>query len=167
MARASPSIVISHWYHLLDGLQTSSLDFYAATEQAISRRKVPGARTLRVDWKEGGLFSARREYLRVRRKKLVFDICAAPFGPSFFVSWWLGELPSAILALLSSIPIAGVLFERYLRPKTYYEIDTALRFQEAIHGGVMEVVDQMSKARGLRILSVLERKPVLREFYQR
>jgi len=163
MARASPATVISHWYHLLEGLQTSPQGFYAAVEAAIQRRQVPDAYTQRIDWKEGGLLSARREYLRVRRKKLVFDICGAPFGPSFFVSWWLGELPSGFLALLASIPVVGLLFERYLRPRTYYQIDTALMFQESIRAAVMDVVDNMSKAKGLRLLSVLERNPVMRD----
>ena len=32
--------------------------------------------------------SAKREYLRMQRGKYAFDICAAPFGNGFFVSWW-------------------------------------------------------------------------------
>jgi hypothetical protein len=167
MARAAPAFVISHFYHLLEGLQTSPKGFYAAVERSIRSRQIPDTRTSRVDWKEGGLLSARREYLRVRRKKLIFDICAAPFGPSFFFSWWLGELPSPIIGLLMGIPFLGVLIERWVRPKTYYQMDTALMFQEAVHAAVMEVVDQFSKAQGLRILSPLERKPILREFARR
>ena len=167
MARAKAGYPISHWYNLFEGLQASPQEFYARVEGAIQNRQVPDAQTVRVDWKEGGLLSAKREYLRVRRKKLVFDICGAPFGPHFFVSWWLGELPSGFVALLSSIPVVGGFFERALRPATYYQIDTALMFQEAIRSAVHEVVDEMSKAKGLRMLSILERKPVLREFYQR
>ena len=60
-----------------------------------------------------------------------------------------------------------LVFERFLRPTTYYQMDTALMFQEAIRYAVNDVVDQMSKAKGLRVLSILERKPVLREFFQR
>jgi len=167
MARASSPVVISHWHHMLEGFQSSSVEFYRAVEEALRRRQVPEVRTSRVDWKEGGPLSARREYLRVRRKKLVFDICAAPFGPSFFVSWWLGELPPRILALIASIPLLGLAVIPFFRPRTYYEIDTALMFQEAVRLAVQEVVDEMSKARGIRLLSLLERAPVLRELYQR
>jgi hypothetical protein len=162
MARASPSIVISHWYFLFEGMQASPREFYAAVELAIQTRQVPDARTSRVDWKEGGLLSARREYLRVRRKKLVFDVCGAPFGPNFFVSWWLGELPSPIVGLLMMIPVIGLFVERWVRPRTYYQIDTSLMFQETIRSAVNQVVDDMSRAKGLRILSPLERKPELR-----
>ena len=44
-----------------------------------------------MDWHEGGVLSAKREYLRVTRQKLAFDLCAAPFGTGFFFSWWVGE----------------------------------------------------------------------------
>lgn len=167
MAKASPSIVISHWYYLFEGMQASPKEFYAAVERAIETRRVPDTSRSRVDWKEGGLLSARREYLRVRRKKLVFDICGAPFGPNFFISWWLGELHSAFFNFIVLIPIVGLLIERFFRPSTYYQMDTALMFQEVIRGAVLEVVDDMSKAKGLRILSPLERKPELRQFFRR
>ena len=39
------------------------------------------------------LASANRQYLRMHRGKHAFDICAAPFGNGFFVSWWLTEPP--------------------------------------------------------------------------
>lgn len=163
--RASPATVISHWYHLTEGLQTSPLEFYGAVEQAIATRQVPDVKTLRVDWREGGVLSAKREYLRVRRKDLIFDVCGAPFGNAFFVSWWLGERSWA--ATLASLPVVGILFAWLVKPGTYYKIDTALMFQESIHSAVLEVVDGLTEAKGLRTLSDLDRKPILREFYRR
>ncbi len=38
-----------------------------------------------------------RIYQRIGRKKLVFDVCGAPFGKGFFVSWWMGPLPNPVL----------------------------------------------------------------------
>ena len=38
----------------------------------------------RIDHREGGILSAKREYLRVRRKELIFDICARPLDPAAF-----------------------------------------------------------------------------------
>jgi hypothetical protein len=54
-----------------------------------------------------GLLSAKREYLHVRRGKLAFDICGAPFGTGFFLSCWLAEMaPSwGLLYLAATIPI--------------------------------------------------------------
>lgn len=154
--------VISHWYHLIEGLQTSSKDFYAAVEQGIGQRQLPDVRLSRIDYKEGGMFSAKREYLRIQRKEYIFDICAAPFGTGFFVSWWLGEAQGC-LEILAEIPFLNIV----IRPGTYYKIDTALMFQESVHLAVMEVVDAVTTAKGIRALSEAERKPILHQFFQR
>jgi hypothetical protein len=154
--------IISHWYHLTEGLQCSSKAFYDAVEQAINRRKLPDVHVSRVDHFEGSLFSSKREYLRVRRKEHIFDICAAPFGPgAFFVSWWLGEMPTGCLAILAPF------LSRFLRPITYYKLDTALMFQESVHAAVLEILDGATKAKGLRALSEMDRKPILSGFFSR
>lgn len=167
MAHTSPELVISHWYNLMENFQASPKEFYASIEAAIQRRGIPDAKTSRVDWQEGGMFSAKREYLRIRRKSHIFDVCGAPFGTGFFVSWWLVEVPSGLFALLAEIPVIGLLFRPFITPATYYKIDTALMYQSAVHTAVLEVVDEMTKAKGIRALSELERKPILRDFYTR
>lgn len=167
MARHAEMIVFSHWYHLLEGVKASPLDFYSAVDKAIAQRVVPDSKSSRIDWKEGGILSAKREYLRIRRKEYIFDICGAPFGDAFFVSWWLGEVPSGLLALLGSIPVLGAFFRWFIRPMTYYRIDTALMFQEAVHAAVIEVLDQITAGNGLRALSEWERKPILKQMMGR
>jgi len=217
MAKALASATISHWNHLIENLKASPKDFYVSVERAVRDRKAPEIAISRVDWKESGLFSAEREYLRVSRGKYIFDICGAPFGEGFFVSWWLGEArpsplgPTAaaiavlvfifyvtsskfgffgglfytfvalagIMVFLGAalgekeavylfvIPWVGPMFEHTFFPPTYFSIDTALMFQQTVHAAVMEVVDEMTKAQGIRPLTELERKPVLREFYKR
>ncbi|MEX1258153.1 MAG: hypothetical protein WEG36_11100 [Gemmatimonadota bacterium] len=164
---AAAPIVFSHWYQLIEGLQASPMEFYSSVENAVGRRELPDTKLGRVDWKEGGVFSAKREYLRARRREYIFDICGAPFGDGFFISWWLGEKPSGLLALVLMIPFVGVWIRRFLKPVTYYQIDTALMFQTAIHGAVIEVLDGLTTARGLRALTELERRPIQREYFQR
>lgn len=166
MAKAKMSMVISHWYHLMENFQTSPKEFYVAVEQAVKKRQVPDFSNARVDWKEGAIFSAKREYLRVRRKNLVFDICASPFGTGFFFSWWLGELPSGFWALMSTIPIFGWVTIWLFRRETYYKADTALMFQEMVRLSVHEVIDNLTREKGVRALSELERKPILRGLYR-
>lgn len=65
----------------------------------------------------------------------------------------------AILA----IPLIGVLYEVIFAPATYYRIDTALMFQEAVRTAVMEAVDSLMTQKGLRKLSEPERQPRLNE----
>lgn len=156
---AAAPLIISHWNKMFEGLQASPKEFYGAVERAIEKRQVPDVKRSRVDWREGGLLSAKREYLRVQRHEYVFDVCGAPFGNGFFISWWLGESQGC----LATIPGIGA----FLRPATYYRIDTASMFQGAIHAAVLEVIDEMTTAKGLRALTELERKPILRDFFKR
>jgi hypothetical protein len=79
-------VVQEHWYVPLLDFHISTQDFYRAVEQELAERKVPDLEISRVEFAEGGVLSAKREYLRLRRERLVFDICSAPFGTSWFFS---------------------------------------------------------------------------------
>jgi hypothetical protein len=161
-------VVLSHWYHLIEGLQDSPKQFYTSVEEAIKRRQLPDVKLSRIDYREGGLLSAKREYFRVRRKEYIFDVCAAPFGGNaFFVSWWLGEPIGFFSGLLFSIPFIGPGLVRAFRRQTYFRLDTALMFQESVHAAVLEILDERTKAKGLRMLSELERKPTLGEAFRK
>src|ERR1017187_1620599 len=214
--------VISHWHHPIENFQTSTMEFYAAVEQALQPRQIPDYSVSRIDWREGGVLTARREYLRIRRGKLAFDLCAAPFGTGFFFSWWLAEIPPAhailwailiffaglvifgicvsVLGFLGlfwgvvlsvgvfwllgyllregkfgtdaedvvlAIPFFGGFYEKLFQPSTYYRMDTTLMFQSVVNKAVTDVVEELLSAKGLRGLTELERKPIMREFYQR
>jgi hypothetical protein len=219
---------ISHWGHLFENFQTSSLAFYESVETAVQARAVPETNRTRIEHKEGGLASAKREYLRLHRGKHAFDICAAPFGTGFFVSWWFTEPPlkfallytlgfffglvivmniafgigAAIGAAMGlgtflggtcaavigvpvilwflgnamrqgkiggestvlAVPIVGWIYERIFAPATFYAIDTALMFQDAVHNAVIEVIDCVTANKGVRALTEAERKPIMKRF---
>jgi len=101
--------VLSHWSLLMEDFQTSALGFYKEVEEALARREIPDIEISRVDSKEGGVASAKREYLRVRRGQLVFDICASPFGKSYFFSWWLARMGRGNV-LLSALALFLLMF---------------------------------------------------------
>jgi hypothetical protein len=92
--------VVSHWHKIYGNFFTSPLDFYAMVEQAIAQWDLPDIRISRVTWKEGGLLSDKREYLRVNRGRLNVDICAAPYGTGFFFSSWSSVLPPIVEIIL-------------------------------------------------------------------
>src|SRR6185436_10311829 len=104
-----PDGVLSHWSTLIESFQVSPLAFYQAVEAALRRREIPLTQKSRVDYKEAGLLSANREYLRVTREKLILDVCAAPFGTGFFVSWWLAEKDARLNPLLQILFVIGLL----------------------------------------------------------
>ncbi len=100
--------VIKHWYAPLDNFQFITGEFYGMIEKELQARKVPGLEISRVEFSEGGLLSDKREYLRLKRERLVFDICAAPFGTSYFFSFRFVELPLGIKPLELLIFFIGV-----------------------------------------------------------
>ena len=206
------SEVLSHWHHLIEGQQESSQRFYSLLSEAVERRKIPNLTTDRVQYREGGIFTSAREYFRMHRAGYVFDVCAAPFGNSFFVSWWFGiSHPSPIgptlvllvlLALLYylmnailffivllvafiavgalmgdgsaewcgyvlAIPFLGSLYIWLFLPVTYFKIDTETMFQELVHSAVKETVDTMREAKGMKMLTEQETKPIMRDIFKR
>jgi len=88
--------VIEHWYSLVPGFNTSTKDFYEAVEKELKEREVPGLEMFHVDFAEGGIMSNKREYLRMTRERLVFDVCAAPFGKAYFFSCRFAEIPAVV-----------------------------------------------------------------------
>lgn len=126
---------------------------------------MPNVTVDRTEFAEGGLFSARRTYLRVRRYELTYHICAAPFGKNyfFFSAWLHGN--TGCLAILASIPGVGLLIRLLIRPLTFYYIDSTIMFQSAVHELLMAEIDGLTKAQNLHPLSGEQRKPILSEFY--
>jgi hypothetical protein len=108
--------VLSHWYVLVPGFNTSTKDFYEAIEKDLGERQVPGLDISHVDFAEGGLLSQNREYLRMTRERLVFDICAAPFGTAYFFSCRFAEIPAVVklwqfaVVLFTALLIMGLTF---------------------------------------------------------
>ncbi len=158
---------LAHWHQTIENLHESPQRFYNNLVQAISQRKLPDIDISRIEYREGGVFSAKRLYLRVKRKEYIFDICAFPFGNGFFFSWWLGEKLSLFWSLVMVIPFLGIPLMAIFRPQTYFRYDSALMFMDSISSAVLEVIDGITKAKGLRPLTDLEKKPILSDFFKR
>lgn len=116
---AAPDNVLGHWAKLCEGLQESPKEFYAQVEAAVLKRQIPDTKMERIEYREGGAFSGFREYLRIRRRREVFDVCGAPFGDGFFFSWWLADVrPSlpgiaSILIVFLYIGFLGMAADKY------------------------------------------------------
>ena len=163
MAKAAELLPISNWNTMIQGLNGSTKTFYEQLEGAIDEKQVKGLKVARTNHKEGGALSANREYLEVRRGKLIFHICAAPFGNGFFVSWWLGEKPAWFLWFLYQIPVVGRFAWMFAPSFTYYKMDTAMMFQSLTHNAVLEIVDSLTEEHGIRGLPDIDRKPNVRD----
>ena len=151
-------LIDAKWHHHFDNLQMSSNDFYSSLEEIIIQKELPKVKISRVTLAEAGLLSADREYLRVQRYQYVFDICAAPFGKEFFISWWLGENTNYFGRILSTIPLIDKLLGKSSKERTYYQIDSLTMFKESIHAIILQLVDSIAEGKGLRRLSETDRQ---------
>lgn len=166
---AEQTRLLSHWYRHIDGLAQSAQALYAAIETAVNARQLLDVKFSRVNYKEGGMFSAKREYMRIRRDDLTFEICGAPFGTGFYVSARMFVEGAGIDSFISSTfghGVAGGLAKAIANPDTFYRQDTALMYQELVHGAILEVVDAMTDAAKLPRIVESERRPIMRGFYQ-
>lgn len=99
---------LSYWCNVFE-FQYSPKSFYALVEQNLAKWQVPDLLQGYILMREGTVFSPKRLYLQMRRERIVFEICAAPFGTGFFVSsrlfdrrreaTWVDYLIAAFLSL--------------------------------------------------------------------
>lgn len=90
------ALVLDHWIAFADGFQSSPVEFFSDLETELSKRMVPKMEMIKMEFSEGGLLSEKRVYLRMVRERIVFDICAAPFGKGFFFSCRTCEIPCVL-----------------------------------------------------------------------
>lgn len=88
--------VLNHWIAFADGFSFSPQEFYAGLEKEMQVRQIPGLEISRVEFSEGGLLSDKRLYLRLLRERLAFDLCAAPFGTTYFFSCRAVDIPAVV-----------------------------------------------------------------------
>jgi hypothetical protein len=148
IALQQSTAVVSNWHHLFKGTPISPQSFYQIVEELIEERQLSQIQLSRITYVQAGLFSARREYLRVKYKEYLFDICAAPFAKNLFVSWWLSELGSPLFDLCKRIPVIGLFVTK--RAKTFFELDTENMFKECIQECVNIAVSQVTEMKGQR-----------------
>lgn len=153
--------VMSHWQTYFDLATYPTTEFYLAIRNAVAKRKVPGVDFKNISYLEGGILSRSRNYLRVQVDRYVFDICAARFGESFFISWWLGEKRSITLSVIAALPLVGKTLYQFFSPReTYYRADAFNMLKASVHESVLEAIEIMAgKEQGFRVLRPEEKQP--------
>jgi hypothetical protein len=87
---------LQHWIAFVDGFEYAPSEFYDAVEKELKARQVPGMEMSRIEFTQGGMLSDKRLYLRMMRERLTFDVCAAPFGTSFFFSCRMADIAATV-----------------------------------------------------------------------
>jgi hypothetical protein len=83
-----------------------------------------------------------------------------------FLGYLVREGTIMIEDTILEVPVLGAIYERFFHPITYYKIDTALMFQESIRLAVHEVIDEITKSKGIRALSESERAPIMNDLFK-
>ncbi len=141
-----------HWSHYFSDLRLSPEEFYSLVEAKVNYQGIPGVKISRVNFAESSILSNRREYLHIERRDDIFDICAAPFGNGFFISYWLGRPTHAVRDLASQVPFLGTAVEGW-QGSTYYLVDTASMFKGCVINSIKEAITEITTSKGLRGLS--------------
>src|SRR5579884_2036021 len=164
--------MLSHWAQQIEGLAQSVQEFYDLVEAAIRERRIPGISMRRVWLREGGLFSSSRQYLRVSRKDLRYDIGAAPLANGFFISARLiaeGRFSDDMLGAMArggfvAQVVAGIT-ARLTGVNTYMKIDIANAYLQLVHRALLDAVDEVTDRAQLPPLAPADRRPVLDGFF--
>ena len=157
----------SNWNTLIDDFNYSTEEFYQLFKKELLSQGVSGINTFDVSLYEGSIFSSKRRYIRVKWKEYQYDICAAPFGKGFFISWWLLYKSSIGKILIYKVPFIGKWLTQKLYPITYYRIDTASMFMTYAQSSVLKVIEDITNDKGVRALTETEKRPVLNNIFIR
>lgn len=167
LAKSSQKDYHSRWNTLIDNFNFSTEDFYALLKDELLNNGVDNINIKKVELKEGGAFSNKRKYLRVTWKDYQYDICAAPFGNGFFISWWLLYNNSFFKILISKIPLIGTWLANKLFRITYYKIDSASMLMRYAQDSVVNVINNITETKGGHYLSESARKPEMNDIFKR
>ncbi|MEI6316377.1 MAG: hypothetical protein WCO65_01460 [bacterium] len=143
------------WQHFFDGAQFSTQEFYKNVEEGIKKRNIPGISFDRESFSETHILSTRREYLRITRGEYVFFVSMTPFGSGSFASYWMCVKPEGIL---NTIPFANKLIGKDRSDKTFYQMDSEQMYKSVIHTAVLDELDSITKAQGIRGLTESEKE---------
>jgi hypothetical protein len=144
-----PTVHAHHSQHFED-LQMSSKEFYLLLKTMIEEYKYPEVECTPMTLKEGGIFSSKREYLRISKERYHYYVCASPFGKSFFISWWLQEDANTAANVAQKFGALGKAVANRLESKTYYELDTELMFTTSINAIIKTAVEKVKVDKGYR-----------------
>ena len=144
--------VLSHWSHFFRAFSMSSDDFYKELESTLKDHEMPNAIIERTRHKEGGMLSAAREYLRIKHSDIVFDVCAAPFGKDFFISWWLYGTVGTMQNMLKNTRV-GTYLQTRAEKRTFFQVDEEDMFRSCVHECILETITKVTEGKAILQLS--------------
>jgi len=159
--------LLNHWNVLIPNLSYSSEAFYQTLKERMLAQEIEGLNISVVTYFVGGILSHKRRYLRLTYDDFKYEVCAAPYGKSFFVSYWMQSHENRFAYACSRIPFIGKFLVRLFFPVTYYRVDTSDMFHALVHQHVLEMLDTIMDSEKLEKLSENQRIPTLKNIFDR
>lgn len=100
--------VYAHWFVALPEFSSDTELFYRSMEEGMARHRMPAVETERIDFLESGLLSRQRTYYRMRRERMVFDLCSSSFGAGWFYSFRAAALPRSLTLFEIVLTLLGM-----------------------------------------------------------
>lgn len=139
-----------HNYQHFENLQMSAQDFYKHLTDVISQYQYPyvGFKIESAFLSDYNLMD-KRDYLSIRYLNMRYLVCAAPFGKSYFISWWFRQSSNDFVLFLQRIPILGRMFTP--GKPSLYKRDTEVMFIQSIENIVRAEVDKIIADKGFTV----------------
>jgi hypothetical protein len=150
IAMPTPTTIHAHNSQHFEDLKLSSREFYTLLKDMIEAYQYPGVVCSPVTLQENGIFSSKREYLSISKGRYHYYVCAAPFGKSFFISWWLKEDAHTSANVAEQFGWFGRKVAARLESKSFYEIDTETMFTASISAIIKLAVEKVKTDKGYR-----------------
>ena len=142
--------IIKTWYQTFANQQFSAKEFYTLLEQAIEEKKIMHVSINRVTYRDSS-YLASRVYLQIFRNNQMILVCAAGFGTDYYISYRQGQPVDFLQDMVMRIPRIGKLMAELMAHKTFYQQDTDVMFQEAVHECVLKAIDRLTSTKTERI----------------
>ena len=123
---AIPEITIAEQTYFnqhFSNIQFSVREFYKIIEELIDEKYIPGVKMFYIFESQGGLFSAKRQYLRVVHKQICIQIAAIPYGNGIMVTCRRGALANINQKLFDSSSATYKFFDDLFFKETFYKAD--------------------------------------------
>ena len=166
-AMKSKKEVLNHWNILIHNLGYSSQEFYKKLNTELDSQKISGLKFKTSEKKTSSILSHKRLYATITYDGYVYDVCAAPFGESFFVSYWMQGTLNPMENFVSRIPFLGKRLVKLFFPVTFYRIDTSNMFHSLMHETIIELVNTISQENELETLTDQQTTPKMKNLFER
>jgi hypothetical protein len=159
--------LLNHWNILIPRLSYSSKEFYETLTNKLNEHGVRNLKVKVIEKNTGSVLSGKRLYAEVSFDDYIYDVCAAPFGKSFFVSYWMHFELRKREKIVLGIPFVGARLLKVFFPMTYYRMDTSSMFHALMHEIITEMVDELCEEHTLEKLSENQKIPVMNDVFKR